>query len=213
MLTGSVASHKVEDTEAASPNFLTQILHLWVLAPQLRARFWPHITQSNGGTPSRPLTGLLCLHTHGVRCLPQGRRFRGSIPKLCLPQVILSPLFSYRAQLWASFCPLITQSNGGTPSRPHTGLPGLYADRARYFPQGRRFRGRIPKLCLALAIFSPLLATGPNFDPLSHPLKPKATDVVGLWASFCPLITQSNGGSLHSDVPDLLRLLYFWPQN
>ena len=191
MLTGSVASHKVEDSEAASPNFLTQILHLWFLAPQLRAPFW---LQSNGGTPSRPLTGLLCL--------PQGRKFRGCIPKLCLPQVILSPLFGYRAELWASFCPLITQSNGGTPSMPHTGLP-----------QGRRFRGRIPKLSLALAIFSPLLATGPNFDPLSHPLKPKATDVVGLWASFCPLITQSNGGTPHSDVPGLLRLLYFWPQN
>ena len=180
MLTGSVASHKVEDSEAASPNFLTRILHLWVLAPQLRAPFWPHITQRNGGTPSRPLTGLLCLHTHGVRCLPQGRRFRGCIPKLCLPQVISSPLFGYRAQLWASFYPLITQSNGGTPSRPHTGLPGLYVDRARCLPQGRRFRGRIPipKLSLALAIFSPLLATGPNFDP-----------------PFPPLKTQSNGCS------------------
>ena len=39
------------------------------------------------------------------------------------------------------------------------------------------FRGRIPKHCLRQAIFSPLLATGPKFDPLSHPSKPKATDV------------------------------------
>ena len=169
MLTGPVASHKVKDSEAASPNFLTKILHLWVLAPLPRAPFWPFITKSNGGTPSRPLTGLLCLHTHGVRCLPQGRKFRGRIPKLCLPQVILSPLFGYLAKLWAFFCPLITQSNGATPSRPHTGLPGLHADRAYCLPQGRRFRGRIPKLCLPLATFSPLLATGPKFDPLSHP--------------------------------------------
>ena len=28
MLTGPVASHKIEDSEAASPNFLTHILHL-----------------------------------------------------------------------------------------------------------------------------------------------------------------------------------------
>ena len=73
-----------------------------------------------------------------------------------------------------------------------------------------------PTRCTPVALGfkgSPLLATGPNFDPLSHPLKPKATDVVGLWASFCPLITQSNGGTPHSDVPGLLRLLYFWPQN
>ena len=30
MLTGPVASHKVENSEAASPNFLIHILHLWV---------------------------------------------------------------------------------------------------------------------------------------------------------------------------------------
>ena len=41
---------------------------------------------------------------------------------------------------------LITQSNGGTPSRPDTGLQGLHADRARCLPQGRRFRGCISKL-------------------------------------------------------------------
>ena len=63
----------------------------------------------------------------------------------------------------------------GIRTRPHTGLSGLHSDRARCLPQGRRFRGR--KLYLPLAIFSPLLATGPNFDPLSDPLKPKATRV------------------------------------
>ena len=61
----------------------------------------------------------------------------------------------------------ITQRNG----RLHTRLPGLHADRARCLPQGRRFRGRILNLCLPLAIFSPLLATVPNFDNSFWPLK------------------------------------------
>ena len=104
------------------------------------------------------------------------------------PKGILSPLFSYRA----NFEPLLTSYNskqrggGGTPNTPHTGLPVLHVDRARCLPQGRSFRGRIPKRCLPLAIFSPLLATGANFHPFSDPLKPKAMRLylVGLIQAF-----------------------------
>ena len=52
----------------------------------------------------------------------------------CVTQAILSPLFGYKAPLWAPFWPLISQSNEGTHSRPHTCLAGLHADRARCLP-------------------------------------------------------------------------------
>ena len=44
-------------------------------------------------------------------------------------------------------------------------------------PQGRIFRDLIHKLCLSLVIVLPLLATVPNFDHHSDPLKSKETGV------------------------------------
>ena len=144
-----------------------------------RAPFWLHITQSNVGTSRRPLTGLLCLHIHGVRCLPQGRKFRGSIPKLYLSQVILSPLFGYRAQMWASFCPLITQNNRGTPSRPNTSPP----------PQAYMLTGPV-----ASHKVEDSEAASPNFAShwlyFHHYWLQTPT-----WPPFSPLKTQSNGRS------------------
>ena len=172
-LIGPVASHKVKDSEAASPNFLTHILHLWVYKFQLRDPFWPLTAQAKRGTPSRPQTGLPCLHTHGVRCLPQGRKFRGSIPKLCFPQAILSPFFGHRAQRGAPFWSLTTQSNGGTPNKPHTGLPSLHAVRARCLPQCRRFRGTSPNFASYWLYFHHYWLQDPTLTPFLTPLNPK----------------------------------------
>ena len=136
-----------------------------------------------GGNGSPVYVGRARCHRQAsLAYIPRGsvasRKVESSIPKLCLPLAIFLPLLATGPKFEAPFWSLITQSNGGTPSRPHTGLPGLYADRVRCLPQGRKFRGSIPKLCLPLAIFLPLLATEPNFEPLSHPLEPKAMDVL-----------------------------------
>ena len=153
-------------------NWYNQIPHPAIKTKREITKYinWPQFTKGTRGKSNEQLLPVF-------RCFLHGRKFQGSIPNLCLPQAALSQLSGYRVQFWTPFCPLITQSNGGTPSRPHTCLQGLYADRARCLPQGLRFRGRILKFCLPLAIFSPLLATRPNFDPLSDPLKPKATGV------------------------------------
>ena len=234
MLIGPVASHKVEDFEAASPNFLTHILHLWFYTPQLRVPFWPLIAQTKRDTPSRQQTGLPCLHTHGSvasrkvenseaaspnsisdrlyyrHCLATGPSCEPPSVPLWLKAMavhIVGPLqvymltgpvashkvedseaasptlpstgylftiIGYRTQLWPPFCPLKPQSNENTPSRPHSDIPGLHANRARCIPQGRRFRGRIHKLShphtASLSLGTP---TSSHILTLYNPKQPK----------------------------------------
>ena len=90
-------------------------------------------------------------------------------PKTLSPTGYIIAISWLQAQ---TLSPILTPYNTkkqGTSGRPHTGLKGLHADRARSLPQGRRFRDRITKLCLPLAIFSLLLASGPNFNPFLTP--------------------------------------------
>ena len=88
-LSNRVLLHKVEDSEAhlqtlpSTGYIFTIIGH----RTQLWHPFWPLKTQSNESTSSRPHLGVPGLHADRVRCIPQGRRFWGRIPKLSHPNI------------------------------------------------------------------------------------------------------------------------------
>ena len=69
--------------------------------------------------------------------------------------------------------PLSDSLKAKARSRPHSGVPGIHADRARCIPQGRRLRGRIPKLS---HLHTAYLSLGtPTSSPILTPYNPKPT--------------------------------------
>ena len=124
MLTGPVASHKVEDSEAHTPT-LSPTGYIFTIIgykTKLWPPFWHLKSQSNESTPRRPHSGVPGLHADRARCIPQGRRFRGHIShtaSLSLGTPTSSPIVTpynstqrgYQVDHWqASFAYILTGS-------------------------------------------------------------------------------------------------------
>ena len=170
ILTGSVASRKVENSEAASLNSVSHRL------------YYRHYLAT--GSNFEPHSDPLLLKATGVHLVghiqaSQAYMLTGPVASYKVEDSeATSPNFAsswlYFHHYWLqnpTFRPIKTQSNGGTPSRPHSCVPGLHADRAYSIPQARRLRGYILKLS-HLQTASMSLGT-PTSSPILTPSNPK----------------------------------------